>query len=384
MMLRKQSSASGRIVGTLLRGHPLDSIQSHFVVKPGETPQQDLLRGFFLLAVAGVILIATFSSVASAQNLQNYQKRVHQAVTALDTLAQKDEDESPEAYFARVTATVERVRTALPETEAVDANGTQVTIDNRWLHEELGSFEKLTPDERTDTLARVIERLRAIADRMLEAQEAAAQTLSKDEANARLREILARPEYATKKSGASALGKLLKQLVEWFASLFPKRQASAGGVPWISAVLQYVVILLALGVIGYVIKLVLPRIARRGRIRQKQKRAPRIVLGEHLEPDQSVNDLLSEAETLARKGELRAAIRKAYIALLVELGERKVLSLAQHKTNRDYLRALREVQPLYLDVTVLTDSFERHWYGLAQATEADWLAFRAGYRNALS
>src|SRR6185436_20617728 len=106
-------------------------------------------------------------------------------------------------------------------------------------------------------------------------------------------------------------------------------------------------------------------------------------LGETLEPDESAVDILAEAEALARRGELRAAIRKAYIALLVELGDRKILSLAQHKTNRDYLRAVREVEPLHSNVKQLTDSFERHWYGLIQATETDWLAFRSAYKQAL-
>ncbi len=330
-----------------------------------------------------VLAIATFCSFASAQSLENYQTRVHQAVTALDTLAATDENESPEAYLARATETVQRVRTALPETETVNSNGTLTTVDNRWLHEELGPFEKLKSQERSDTLARVIERLRAIDDRLIEVQKAEAKNFSKEATNARLREILVRPEYATKKNEASAFGKLMKRMLEWFESLFPKPKISTGGAPWISQIAQYLVILLALGVIGYVIKLLLPRIARRGRTGAKPKREPRIVLGETLEPDKSANDLLVEAEALARRGELRAAIRKAYIALLVELGERKVISLAQHKTNRDYLRSLREIQPLYLDVMVLTDSFERHWYGFAQATEADWLAFRAGYLSAL-
>jgi len=106
-------------------------------------------------------------------------------------------------------------------------------------------------------------------------------------------------------------------------------------------------------------------------------------MGETLDPDQTAVDLLTEAEGLARRGELRAAIRKAYIALLLELGDRKIISLAQHKTNRDYLRAVRDIEHLYGNVKQLTDSFELHWYGLAQATETDWLAFRSAYNRAL-
>ncbi len=102
-----------------------------------------------------------------------------------------------------------------------------------------------------------------------------------------------------------------------------------------------------------------------------------------LDPDQTSFDLLSEADALARRGELRAAIRKAYIALLLELGDRKIISLAQYKTNRDYLRAVRNIEPIYGNVKQLTDSFELHWYGLAQATENDWLSFRAAYKEAL-
>ena len=106
-------------------------------------------------------------------------------------------------------------------------------------------------------------------------------------------------------------------------------------------------------------------------------------MGERLEPDATATDLLSEAEALARQGDLRAAIRKAYIALLVELGDRKLISLAHHKTNRDYLNSLRSLPQLHSRMRGLTDSFERHWYGFVAATPNDWQDFRAGYLAAL-
>jgi Domain of unknown function (DUF4129) len=122
---------------------------------------------------------------------------------------------------------------------------------------------------------------------------------------------------------------------------------------------------------------------RSRKTRMKKRREARIVLGERLEPEASATDLLSEAESLARNGELRAAIRKAYIALLVELGDRKVISLAQSKTNRDYLRAVSSLPSLYSNMSGLTDSFERHWYGFAQTSLTDWQDFKAGYHAAL-
>jgi len=143
-----------------------------------------------------------------------------------------------------------------------------------------------------------------------------------------------------------------------------------------------VVLGLALALISYVLWLLVKRLKLPKR-KAKIKNEPRIVLGERLEPEKSATDLLSDAEALARSGDLRAAIRKGYIALLVELGDREILTLAQHKTNRDYLTAVKSVPPLYSIMTGLTFSFERHWYGFAQATQTDWLEFRNGYKSAL-
>src|SRR5207237_6844984 len=120
-----------------------------------------------------------------------------------------------------------------------------------------------------------------------------------------------------------------------------------------------------------------------GRRTKKAKREARIVLGERLEADQTAADLLAQAEILAREGNLRAAIRKAYIALLCELGDRKIVSLAQHKTNRDYLNSVRERARLYNSLRQLTSSFELHWYGFEPAVESDWNEFRTVYQQAL-
>jgi hypothetical protein len=139
----------------------------------------------------------------------------------------------------------------------------------------------------------------------------------------------------------------------------------------------------AAGGIGFVIWKFVPMLRRKDASLKLEKRGARVVLGEKLEPGQTPADLLNEAEALARRGELRAAIRKGYIALLCELGDRKVLTLAQHKTNHDYLRAVREKRPLLNEMQKLTASFENHWYGFAPATPHDWTAFRSGYQQTL-
>jgi hypothetical protein len=328
--------------------------------------------------------LLTVAAATSAAPLSDYHKRVRQAVGALDTLSQFDEGESATDRAARVTQTLAAVRNVLPENESVTWAGTTLPVDNSWLHRELERLGKVAEAERANLLQGVTERLQAVAQRLAEIENAEERSSAKDEARRKLKEILERPEYSRGRKDVSALSRLWQEIWKWIQDLLPKPKPLApGGVGVFTQLAQLFVVLLALAVIVYVVKLFAPRVFHRSRPKKKSKLEPRIVLGEKLEPDQSALDLLAAAEALARKGELRAAIRKAYVALLVELGERKILSLAQYKTNRDYLSAMRDLEPLYGNVKQLTDSFERHWYGLANATEADWVAFRAGYKQAL-
>lgn len=351
---------------------------------------QSELQAIFAGRFAGrflftINLIFFLASAAHAIPLSEYHQHIRQAVTALDTLAQSDENESATAYAARDVETVRRVRNLIPPAEAVESSGASLNVDNSWLHQELDDYAAEKSKARYELLKRITERLKALDDRIAELEKPATGTsASKADESRRLEEILKRPEYAYQVKQKNALTRLLERLLEWIRSWFPKpKPLSPGGAGIVSRIMQWVVIILALGVLLYVLTLFLPRVFSNRRPQKKRKEKARIVLGETLEPDQSARDLLSEAEALARRGELRAAIRRAYIALLVELGDRKIISLAQHKTNRDYLRTMREIEPLYRNVKQLTDSFERHWYGLAQASESDWQAFRAAYNQAL-
>ncbi|HKB66467.1 MAG TPA: DUF4129 domain-containing protein [Pyrinomonadaceae bacterium] len=338
------------------------------------------MRLFFMVSLA-----LALSAPAYAIPVSEYHKHLTQAFTALDSLGQSDENESANAYALRDVETVRQVRNLLPSTEAVESNGESFKVDNSWLHQELDKYAADNSTARYELLKRIGERVKALDERLEELERPASGTsASKVDERRRLEEILRRPEYAHEVQQENAISRLVKRFVKWVLSWLPKPKPTApGGVGILSRIAQWVVILLALGVLAFVLKLFLPRVFRNRRPAKKRKEKARIVLGETLAPNQTASDLLSEAEALARRGELRAAIRRAYIALLVELGDRKVISLAQYKTNRDYLRAMREIEPLYRNVKQLTDSFELHWYGLAQANENDWVAFRSGYNQAL-
>ncbi len=139
---------------------------------------------------------------------------------------------------------------------------------------------------------------------------------------------------------------------------------------------------LAAGIVFLIYKF-LPHISGRFKKRSGRKKNDRVILGERIAEDRSSSDLFAEAERLARDGELRLAIRKGYIALLCELSDRKVIGLARHKTNRDYLRDLRSKKDLFENVAGLTGSFERHWYGSQASEMQDWEEFKTLYRRTL-
>jgi hypothetical protein len=154
--------------------------------------------------------------------------------------------------------------------------------------------------------------------------------------------------------------------------------------PRLSVLAQVIVIALCVVVLAYVARRVWSNRAREVKS-LRLKRRPRVILGERLEADDTPADLLAAAENLARAGDLRGAIRKAYVALLCGLGDGGVIRLAQHKTNRDYLDAVRSSAPqrLYAEMLPLTRGFEQHWYGLRDATAADWDDYNTRCRQAL-
>ena len=338
------------------------------------------------LASVVVIMVAlfVFPATASAISLTEYQHKLKQAITALDTLAQVDEHETEADFRNRLLKTIDAVRVALPERFTVEENGDVTEVDNSSLHKTLEDLKSLSIEDQLKKINDLKETLQALETRIEERIAATPTGETKDQAKSRLESILARPEYATGPRGSNALVRLLEDFFRWLRSLFPKpRAVTPGRLDWLITIVEVVVIALAAAVLVYAGIALLRRFGRTRRPKARKKKEARIVLGERLEPEATATDLLSQAEALVRHGDIRGAIRKTYIALLVELGDRKLISLAQHKTNRDYLNSVRSLPPLHSTMRGLTDIFERHWYGLEPATTNDWQDFRAGYIAAL-
>jgi len=332
---------------------------------------------------------------ADAASLEDYRARMLKATEAMEelhrtfdeTFYEKGDVNWPE-FSALEKRVFQQVRDALPASEKIEGAGVASDVDNRWLHDEMDLYEKIEASEtgeRDQLLLRVAERLRALDTRLAESANAAQVARDKEAEKGRLNAILQRRDYNEQAAEDSALARLRKRFKDWLNSLLPKSSpVGAGAASAFSAIARLFVFALTAVVIIYVLWKYGARLLPRNRARKKAKSEARVVLGEQLAPGQTPADLIEQAEALARAGDVRGAIRKAYIAVLVELGERRILRLAAHKTNRDYLSALRATRAaLYGDMQPLTNNYERHWYGFAPATDADWHDFRSRCREAI-
>lgn len=326
---------------------------------------------------------------AAAMPLEGYRMRVRMALTEIENLWLSVEtwEGTGAEYHAKIAEVFAKVRRLVPAEEVVEWEGGRVRVNNSWLEAEGPKFERLPAQgaERGQLLARVEERLTALENRLDELGRQATAATTKEQEKARLEAILRRKEFDETPPEKSWLARLWDRIKNWLNNLFGGGSSvMPGQTSWLPLISIIVIFGLAAALLGYAAWKFLPYLARRRkRDKEAEKRRPRVILGEQLAPGQTAADILAEAEALARKGELRAAIRKGYIALLCELGDRKVITLAQHKTNHDYLRAVREQRPLLNEMQKLTASFENHWYGFAPATPDDWAAFRSGYQQTL-
>ena len=331
-----------------------------------------------------MILVVVFLCADSvrALPLAQYRQNVHQATAEIYALQSAEEQSRS---ISQSFAVVQTIRKLLPVRQKIEiGNNADFETDNSWLETSLKNYEKTLPaaPERALILRSAADRLSAIEDRLKELETAQTVANAQNADKQKLDEILQRPEFQKPKEDKSILQQLADALDEWLSALFRRSPPAEIDQPQVDlspvgAILNYVVIALAVAIIGFVAwRFLLPLVGNRSGRKKAGKKEPRIILGEQLAADATADDLLSQADRLAASGELRAAIRKGYISALCDLSDRKVLGLARHKTNRDYLRDVKKRDEIYQPMTGMTGIFERHWYGDVPPEKEDWQTFR--------
>ena len=326
------------------------------------------------------LAVIPFALPARASSLKDYEGRVQAAQMQVASLLKDPGQQSP----------LNSIRELLPAEESVELDRGPVAVSNVWLHAELDSFSAESDlEKRINILSGISERLAAIIESVDEIDRASAAGPTKDADKRKIAEILQRQEYQKAPPPEESLfQRWSRSIQEWLDRAFPKGPeipaAASGGAGGLKLWLQILIYTAALGLIVFLLYRFIPFFSARFAGREKSSRRDRVVLGERVAANESAVDLFAEAEQLARAGDLRSAIRKAYIALLCELDDRRVIGLARNKTNRDYLRDLRKRVDLLPDVQVLTNEYERSWYGFQPSLPEDWDAFKSRYRSTVA
>jgi hypothetical protein len=75
------------------------------------------------------------------------------------------------------------------------------------------------------------------------------------------------------------------------------------------------------------------------------------------------------AEQYKKEGDFRLSLRYLYISLLIQLNKKEIIKIDKSKTNRQYLREVKENQSDIHEVFgEFTDIFAYHWYGYRTTT----------------
>lgn len=181
--------------------------------------------------------------------------------------------------------------------------------------------------------------------------------------------------------GLQAAGRWLGKIRDWFAKLFPKREAKETPErQWIVDIMAWRqgLLLLACAAVASVAGVWAWR--RHQRRRGAPTATAPVVAGApdltqaDVAPDRLPADgWIALARELAARGEWRLCLRALYLAGLADLGRRDLLRLAPWKSNRDYERELQRTAAGGRELTeafaTMVTQFERVWFGRHTADE---------------
>ncbi|MEZ5308936.1 MAG: DUF4129 domain-containing protein [Pyrinomonadaceae bacterium] len=346
--------------------------------------------GLISALFVGLLLFACSVEV-SARDVDDFLEAVIEKSKTLREFAERDGFLETEEDREKALALLRETSEEFPEGEELKGDDWEFKTDNAWISVSIKVFEDAKSEDVEDTeylkafFVAVPDRLEAIADRVSDLELGFGRVSSKDEEKRRLQQILSREEFMA----APPQGKgLLARIMEWLRkklNLEDKapdiKPLEPGKVDGVKQAIQGVILAIAVGLIGFLFfKFGLPFIKRQRA--ERADKGPSIILGEKIEAGATTASLFQEAEALALEGNYRGAIRKGYISLLFELGRKRLVGLAGHKTNRDYLRDLKGKPKIKDKFGELTNDYEVHWYGARSGDENSWEEFKDRYRSA--
>ena len=190
----------------------------------------------------------------------------------------------------------------------------------------------------------------------------------------------------TVQQGLRSIGNAIDRLVDWLREKLPNASGTDTASPPGSALHWSVYVLIAALLALTALIVWRLRRAKTKPARMLTAGGLAVSLAVGLQDENLLADRLPEeewialAESCAREGDYRAALRALYLANLAWLGRHERIAIHPGKTNREYELELRRRAREYPNARALfavnVASFERAWYGKHSVTAEDTDAFR--------
>ncbi len=234
-----------------------------------------------------------------------------------------------------------------------------------WLRDALDKARTAKPEDRAKTLAETQARLARMTEEAARpSQEAASsEAAAFRRARATTDAVLRQPEFEAA-PGPTWWERQEAKLLRLLGRLFDGLGRVGSAAPWLGRLLEWLFFVGA--AVGLMVFLL--RTAARQRLR--------VTLGEGLAAttawDREANDWQRQAESHAAAGEWRDAVHCLYWAAIVLLEGRRAWRHNPTRTPREYVRLVRAGSTQQTALRGLTQIFERVWYGLREADEAEF------------
>ena len=196
-----------------------------------------------------------------------------------------------------------------------------------------------------------------------------------------LDDILKRDEFVRfKKKGTNEYSMIgewyalnAKRMEEFLRKLFPKKNKESSewfyefmdSLTSTKGVLVCLFVVLVIGIILYLL------FYKKGYAVETKNS---LVVSDELEEalGKTAESWRDEASVSAEKGDLRDALRKLYLALIVFFYRHNVLTFSHSLTNWEHIRSVSKTSEYYTPFKVVTMLFEQSWYGMNPVSEEEY------------
>lgn len=243
------------------------------------------------------------------------------------------------------------------------------TVSTRSLLADLDPYGEL---EQNSTDESLLQTPREIALARLRGAVAQIDASASDNTAARLAildEILARPEF---NSPMSLWDRFLQWLRNLLNQLLPDNQSAAGSgilalliqaLPWLFSIL---IVAAIIWLVSYWLQRLLRSFVTDARL---------VKLAGDEELPSTAAEARQQARTAAQSGLYRDAVRRLYLAALLQLAEHDLITYERSLTNREVLKRVPPDSPIRPHLEPVIATFDQVWYGVREPDRATFSAY---------